>query len=62
MPESARPVTTIRIRREALREARIAAVTVGKTLGQWLESAIAEKVAREEAGQKGKGRKDAGNK
>jgi hypothetical protein len=49
MPESARPVTTIRIRREALREARIAAVTAGVTLGQWLETAIKDKLDRESA-------------
>lgn len=48
MKESRRkPNTSIRIDREVLRQARIAAVTQKKTLGQWLEEAILEKVGRQ---------------
>jgi predicted HicB family RNase H-like nuclease len=41
------PNISIRINPEALHRARVAAVTDKKTLGQWLEEAIAEKVRRE---------------
>ena len=38
----------IRIRPNALHQARVAAVIQNKTLGQWLEGAIMEKVEREQ--------------
>ena len=38
----------IRIKRDLLHQARVAAVTQKKTLGQWLEEAIAEKIDREQ--------------
>jgi predicted HicB family RNase H-like nuclease len=41
------PTTSIRIDPEVLHRARIAAVTDKKTLGQWLEEAIVEKIKRE---------------
>ena len=37
----------IRIQREILHQARVAAVIQKKTLGQWLEEAIAEKIEKE---------------
>ena len=37
----------IRIQREILHQARVAAVTQKKTMGQWLEEAIVEKIERE---------------
>jgi hypothetical protein len=37
----------IRIDRDLLHQAKIAAVVQGKTLGKWLEEAIEEKVERE---------------
>ena len=43
-----KPTTSIRIDPEALYQARVAAVTARKTLGQWLEEAIREKVEREQ--------------
>ena len=53
-PRTGRPPTTgitpnisIRINPDAYQVARIAAVTDRKTLGQWLEEAIREKVERE---------------
>jgi predicted HicB family RNase H-like nuclease len=42
-----RPNISIRIDPEALHQARVAAVGSRKTLGQWLEEAIAEKIERE---------------
>jgi len=45
-----RPNTSIRIHPEVLHEARIAAVTAKKTLGVWLEEAIAEKIKIEQKG------------
>ena len=42
-----KPNTSIRIDPEAVHQARVAAVTQKKTLGQWLEEAIAEKIERE---------------
>lgn len=42
-----KPTTSIRIDPESLHQARVAAVTVRKTLGRWLEEAIAEKINRE---------------
>ena len=41
------PTTSIRANPEVLHQARIAAVTQKKTLGQWLEEAIVEKIERE---------------
>jgi predicted HicB family RNase H-like nuclease len=41
------PTTSIRVNPEALHQARVAAVTQKKTLGQWLEEAIMEKIERE---------------
>lgn len=43
-----RPTTGIRIKPEILHQARVAAVTQRKTLGQWLEKAISEKLEREQ--------------
>jgi len=42
------PTTSIRANPEILHQARIAAVTKRKTLGQWLEEAILEKIEREQ--------------
>jgi predicted HicB family RNase H-like nuclease len=41
------PNTSIRINPEVLHQGRIAAVTQKKTLGQWLEEAILEKIVRD---------------
>jgi predicted HicB family RNase H-like nuclease len=41
-----RPTTGIRIKPDILHQARVAAVTQNKTLGQWLEEAILEKIER----------------
>ena len=45
-----KPNLSIRIDRDALHQARIAAVTARKTLGAWLEDAIAEKLERDQGG------------
>ena len=42
-----RTVKTIRIYEDAYHQARVAAVTSKKSMGQWLEEAISEKLARE---------------
>ena len=42
-----RTAKTIRIHPDAYHQARVAAVTSQKSLGQWLEEAISEKLARE---------------
>ena len=42
------PTTSIRVNPEVLHQARIAAVTRKKMLGQWLEDAIMEKINREQ--------------
>ena len=48
MKESRRiPNVSIRIDKNALHEAKVAAVTAKKTLGKWLEEAIKEKIERE---------------
>jgi len=47
----ARPNTSVRVDREALHQARVAAVTAKKTLGQWLEEAIQEKIQRAQEGE-----------
>ncbi len=44
---SGRAAKTIRIKEDAYYEARVAAVTSRKSLGQWLEEAIQEKLGRE---------------
>ena len=43
-----KPNTSIRIDPEAVHQARVAAITQKKTLGQWLEEAIVEKIEREQ--------------
>jgi len=43
-----KPNVNIRIDPNAVHQARIAAVTQKKTLGQWLEEAIVEKIEREQ--------------
>ena len=49
MKESKRkPNTSIRMNPEILHQARVAAITQRKTLGQWLEEAIEEKIEREQ--------------
>jgi len=40
------PTTSIRANPEVLHQARVAAVTQKKMLGQWLEEAILEKIER----------------
>jgi predicted HicB family RNase H-like nuclease len=45
-----KPNTSIRIDPEVLHAARVAAVVARKTLGQWLEEAIQEKIAHESKG------------
>jgi predicted HicB family RNase H-like nuclease len=42
------PTTSVRVNPEILHQARIAAVTEKKMLGQWLEEAILEKIGREQ--------------
>ena len=42
-----RPISAIRVKPDILHQARVAAVIRKKTLGQWLEEAIVEKVERE---------------
>ena len=42
-----KPNSSIRIDPVALKQARAGAIAQKKTLGQWLEEAIAEKIARE---------------
>jgi predicted HicB family RNase H-like nuclease len=44
----AKPTTSVRVDPQVLHQARIAAVTSKKTLGQWLEEAIQEKIARKQ--------------
>ena len=45
------PTTSVRMNPEALHKARIAAVTEKRTLADWLEQAITEKIERDkEAG------------
>jgi predicted HicB family RNase H-like nuclease len=46
--EGIRPNLSIRMDPEVLHKARVAAVTQKKTLGQWLEQAILEKIEREQ--------------
>ena len=46
--KEAKTPRNIRIRPSVLHQARVAAVIQKKTLGQWLEEAIVEKIEREE--------------
>jgi hypothetical protein len=39
---------TIRMREEAYHQARVAAVTAKKSLGEWIEEAVFEKLEREQ--------------
>ena len=48
MNEEAKTPRNIRIRPSVLHQARVAAVIQKKTLGQWLEEAIVEKIDREQ--------------
>ncbi|MDP3065047.1 MAG: hypothetical protein Q8O40_17860 [Chloroflexota bacterium] len=57
---TARKLTALRINPEALHKARIAAVTAHKTLGQWLEEAIEEKLQLERESNRGKAVQPAG--
>ena len=41
-----RPITAIRIKPDIFHKGRVAAITEKKTLGQWLEEAIVEKIER----------------
>jgi hypothetical protein len=41
-----KPNVSIRIDKDTLHEAKIAAVTAKKTLGKWLEEAIKDKIVR----------------
>ena len=43
-----KPNTTIRIDPDILHQAKVAGVIQKKTLGQWLEEAILEKIEREQ--------------
>ena len=43
-----KPNFSIRINTDALQQARYAAVSQEKTLGEWLEEAIMEKIQREQ--------------
>jgi hypothetical protein len=45
-----KPNTSIRIDKEILHQAKIAAVTDNIPLGEWLEQAIKEKIARSQKG------------
>lgn len=46
--EEPRVAHSIKIKLSILRKGKVAAVSANKTLGQWLEEAIAEKIEREE--------------
>lgn len=48
MSEEARQRKYIKVRPSVLKKARIRAVTSDKTVGEWLEEAIEEKIEREE--------------
>ena len=52
--EGIRPNLSIRMSPDALYQARVAAVISKKTLGQWLEEAIQEKIKREQSALKGR--------
>ena len=46
-PDEPRKLTAMRLRPSVHRQAKIAAVTAGKTLGAWIEEAVQEKIERE---------------
>lgn len=46
--DSQRAAKTIRMNQDMYYQARVAAVTSKKSLGQWLEEAISEKLSREQ--------------
>jgi hypothetical protein len=46
--EEPRVAHSIKIKLSILRKGKVAAVSANKTLGRWLEEAIAEKIEREE--------------
>ena len=46
--EGIRPNLSVRMNPEVLHQARVAAVIHKKTLGQWLEEAILEKIENEQ--------------
>jgi predicted HicB family RNase H-like nuclease len=46
--EGIRPNLSVRMNPEVLHQARVAAVIHKRTLGQWLEDAILEKIKREQ--------------
>jgi predicted HicB family RNase H-like nuclease len=46
--ETKRTAKTIRLNEESYHQARIASVSARKSLGQWLEEAILEKLHREQ--------------
>ena len=48
MNKEAKTPRNIRIRPSVLHQARVAAVIQEKTMGQWLEEAITEKIEREQ--------------
>jgi len=58
MGEETRESRSIKIKPSILRKARHAAIEEGKSLGQWIEDAIEEKLAREQKEQTGQNRKD----
>jgi hypothetical protein len=51
--EEPRVAHSIKIKLSILRKGKVAAVSVNKTLGQWLEEAIMEKIDREQKLNKG---------
>jgi len=53
MTEEVKTPRNIRIRPTVLHQARVAAVTQKKSMGQWLEEAILEKIEREQKRQEG---------
>ena len=57
---TARKLTALRIKPDVLHKARVAAVTARKTLGQWLEEAIEEKLQRERESKREKAVQPAG--
>jgi predicted HicB family RNase H-like nuclease len=48
-----KPNSSIRVDLDILHQARVAAVTQEKTLGEWLEEAIVEKIEREQKRREG---------
>ena len=50
--EGIRPNLSVRMNPEVLHQARVAAVIQKKTMGQWLEEAILEKIEREQKARK----------